>query len=193
MSFYKEYKVWNTQHNVQKEVKAESLEDLLIKAKAEFGIDSTTEVKLVLDEDGTEVDDEDYFQFVSSDTTLQILLSFQSWSPIHLLRASYDVSDGPPALPNDLLLLLSGIKFDLAKCLALSDNHLEEITKIPVSDLATILVDSEQFARNFKEACEMELITREDNDDLLQLIRMAAEHQNGSVKRQKIDNTESDD
>lgn len=69
----------------------------------------------------------------------------------------------------------------------------QEIIKMPISNLATILVDSEQFARNFKEACEIELITRETDDDLLQLIRMATQHQNERIKRQKLDNTEYDD
>ena len=39
------------------------------------------EVYLVLEEDGTEVDDEEYFQTIESNTMLMLLLKDDIWSP----------------------------------------------------------------------------------------------------------------
>ncbi|GAB1598371.1 DNA fragmentation factor subunit alpha-like [Argonauta hians] len=190
MSNIKHYKVWNSEHNIQKDVTAENLQDLLYKVTVEFDIGSA-DIKLVLEEDGTEVDDEDYFKFISSGTIFQILSQFQIWKP--LPSGGNDVYDGPPGtISNELVSLLSGINSDLAKCLALSDSQLEEIANMSLVELSRLLVDSEQFATYFKEACEKELISREDNDDILYLLRMIDKHQSESVKRRKIDDTDSD-
>ena len=39
------------------------------------------EVYLVLEEDGTEVDDEEYFQTIEDNTTFMLLLKDDIWSP----------------------------------------------------------------------------------------------------------------
>ena len=49
------------------------------------------EVYLVLEEDGTEVDDDDYFQTLEPNTCLMLLYSGERWSPFS--APSGDVTD----------------------------------------------------------------------------------------------------
>ena len=50
-------------------------------ALEKFGIEEWMEVYLVLEEDGTEVDDEEYFQTIEANTMLMLLNKDDIWSP----------------------------------------------------------------------------------------------------------------
>lgn len=49
--------------------------------KDKLGITSTDGLRVVIAEDGTEVDDEDYFVFLPHNSTLMILPKGQMWRP----------------------------------------------------------------------------------------------------------------
>ena len=51
-----------------------------ISAREKFGIEDWMEVYLVLEEDGTEVDDEEYFQTIEGNSMLMLLLKDDIWS-----------------------------------------------------------------------------------------------------------------
>ena len=55
--------------------------DSLISVKYKFGINDWIEAFLVLEEDGTEVDEEDYFQTMKDNTILMLLLKDDIWTP----------------------------------------------------------------------------------------------------------------
>ena len=50
-------------------------------AKEKFEIEEWLEVYLVIEEDGTEVDDEEYFSTLSDNTVLMVLFKDDIWSP----------------------------------------------------------------------------------------------------------------
>ena len=50
-------------------------------AREKFEIEEWMEVYLVLEEDGTEVDDEEYFQTIEANTMLMLLSKDDIWSP----------------------------------------------------------------------------------------------------------------
>ena len=54
---------------------------LFSKGRLLFGLSEHEEVYAVLEEDGTEVDEEEYFQLLPDETLLMILSSQQIWSP----------------------------------------------------------------------------------------------------------------
>jgi len=60
---------------------ASSLKELVQNARDKFCIDPWLDVYLVLEEDGTEVDDEEYFQTLEKNTMLMLLLKDDIWSP----------------------------------------------------------------------------------------------------------------
>ena len=53
----------------------------MFSGKKQLGLDSSTEVYAVLEDDGTEVDEEEYFQLLPDKSVLMVLLSEQIWSP----------------------------------------------------------------------------------------------------------------
>ena len=53
----------------------------LISAKEKFGIYDWVEVCLVLEEDGTEVDEEEYFQTMKDNTMMMLLFKDDIWTP----------------------------------------------------------------------------------------------------------------
>lgn len=63
----------------KKGVMAGSLEELVQRGRAKLGYASDREVTAVLEEDGTEVDEEDYFATLPDNTALQLLCSGERW------------------------------------------------------------------------------------------------------------------
>ena len=73
MSTRKPYKVMDRTRSVKKGVMAASLEEFVGRGKEKLGYSTNTEVYAVLEEDGTEVDEDDYFQTLSNNTILMLL------------------------------------------------------------------------------------------------------------------------
>ena len=58
------------------------MKDLRQKAMEKLGYEGGQEVYLVLEEDGTELDDEEYFQSLPDNSRLMLLLHQDIWSPV---------------------------------------------------------------------------------------------------------------
>jgi hypothetical protein len=67
---------------------------------AKLGV-SRNDVRVVLEADGTEVDEEDYFSFLNSDATLMLLSPSQQWRPAGL----GEFSAKGRAISNPILLI----------------------------------------------------------------------------------------
>ncbi len=55
--------------------------NLLLQGKEKLGYQPDKAVYVVLEEDGTEVDDEEYFQTLPENTLLMLLIPGDKWSP----------------------------------------------------------------------------------------------------------------
>lgn len=75
------FKVTDRLRITRKGIMAASLKELVNKAKEKFLPDPWMKVYLVLEEDGTEVDDEEYFQTLADNTMFILLLKDDIWSP----------------------------------------------------------------------------------------------------------------
>nr|XP_056715610.1 lipid transferase CIDEC-like [Euleptes europaea] len=73
------YRVSNWDRTLRKGIMAESLRDLLEKVHLALPVVGT--ITLVLDEDGTIVDTEEYFQTLQESTVFLVLTKGQSWYP----------------------------------------------------------------------------------------------------------------
>ena len=91
MTTRKPYKVMDRTRSVKKGVMASSLEDFVMSSKRKLAYPGDRDVSVVLEEDGTEVDDNDYFQTLEPNTCLMLLYSGERWSPFS--AASADVTD----------------------------------------------------------------------------------------------------
>ena len=81
MTTQKPYKVMDRTRRVKKGVMASSLEDFALSSRRKLAYSEDREVSVVLEEDGTEVDDDDYFQTLEPNTCLMLLYSGERWSP----------------------------------------------------------------------------------------------------------------
>ncbi|GFO42407.1 cell death activator cide-3-like, partial [Plakobranchus ocellatus] len=73
------FKVWNFDRTVKKSVMAISFEDFIKKGCSKLGL--TERPRIVLEEDGTEVDDDDYFSFLPDDSIFLLLRKGETWQP----------------------------------------------------------------------------------------------------------------
>ncbi|KAJ0068822.1 hypothetical protein NL108_012067, partial [Boleophthalmus pectinirostris] len=76
----KPFRVTNADRSTKKGLTAHGLEDLLHKVTESLAM--SYESTLVLDEDGTEIDTEDFFQTLPVNTVFMILDKGQKWSPL---------------------------------------------------------------------------------------------------------------
>merc|ERR1712025_303250 len=85
------FKVMDRLRIMRKGIMASSLQELLTLAREKLLPDPRLDVYLVLDSDGTEIDDEEYFETLEENTTFILLLKEDIWSPY-----------GPPFTLGDL-------------------------------------------------------------------------------------------
>eukprot|EP00091_Calanus_sinicus_P020266 TRINITY_DN5441_c0_g1_i2.p1 TRINITY_DN5441_c0_g1~~TRINITY_DN5441_c0_g1_i2.p1 ORF type:complete len:142 (-),score=41.84 TRINITY_DN5441_c0_g1_i2:71-496(-) len=85
------FKVTDRLRQIRKGIVAKSLKDLIRKALDKLNYADGCEVYLVLEEDGTEVDDEEYFQSLPDNTRLMLLLDQDIWSPVGPAYSLQDV------------------------------------------------------------------------------------------------------
>lgn len=62
-------------------VVASTLRELIQKACTKLNISPETPIRVALEQDGTEVEDEDYFSTLERNTALMILINDQKWLP----------------------------------------------------------------------------------------------------------------
>uniref|UniRef100_A0ABD2WXB1 CIDE-N domain-containing protein n=1 Tax=Trichogramma kaykai TaxID=54128 RepID=A0ABD2WXB1_9HYME len=84
------FKVWDSWRNVRKGLVVGNYEELILKGKEKLGLTSNEKVSLVLESDGTQVDDCDYFKTLSNNTVLLLLRNGERWSPtgVDVIRAA---------------------------------------------------------------------------------------------------------
>lgn len=92
------FKVTDRFRLFRKGIMASTLEDLIVKAKEKFEIEEWLEVYLVIEEDGTEVDDEEYFSTLADNTVFMLLFKEDIWSP---QGPAYTIRDLPSSHHTD--------------------------------------------------------------------------------------------
>lgn len=130
----KPHKVWSCDRLTRKCVVASSLDELRTKGAAKLGYNNPFDLKVVLEEDGTEVEDENYFQRAERDTVFLMLQPNEKWLPpgVEALRAGCDVVDSSEkscyTFSNeclDPLTLLSHLETDTGKLALFTEEQLE--------------------------------------------------------------------
>ena len=91
MASRRPYKVMDRTRAVKMGLMASSLEELTLSSKRKLAYPRDQEVVMVLEEDGTVVNEDDYFQTLEPNTVLMLLHLGERWSPFS--AASEDVTD----------------------------------------------------------------------------------------------------
>ncbi|XKL62919.1 hypothetical protein PGB90_002752 [Kerria lacca] len=147
-----------------------SLHGLIKKAQEKFGI--TSDMKIVLESDGTEVDEEEYFSTLEQNTCFMILKVNEDWVPPseynYLKKFEKDEVD---TCNSDLVHLLGRIRNDAGQLSMLNGKELELLSDMDPDSLGDIIQDKE-FLGEVKEASNRYLNDRRDAKEALKLLKI---------------------
>jgi len=135
MSSRKPYKVLDRTRSVKKGVMAATLEELVGRGKEKLGYSDNTDVYAVLEEDGTEVDEDDYFQTLSNNTTLMLLYVGDRWSPFSSPDAPDCAGDTAGSSTARLMSLLTRLESEPGCIALMGEMDLELIAEMDCSAL----------------------------------------------------------
>ncbi|CRK89211.1 CLUMA_CG002970, isoform A [Clunio marinus] len=176
----KPYKIKDVTRQIKKAVVASNLEELQKKSAEKFG---KTEVPQIhLDSDGTEIDDEDYFQTLEPNTELIAVFSGEQWvDPTHYLTISShsgDTIDCGDVEKVHLKKLVGQMKSNLCNISILSEPDLELLSNMDPNSVADIT--GRDFVEQLKETSGRILTEKRDAYDAVELLKLIGRHQNFS-------------
>lgn len=177
----------NRQRTMKKGLMVQDLADLKQKGKNKFDYPPEQEVIVVLDEDGTEVEDDDYLLCLPDQTTLVLLFSGDRWNDCN--QDEVDTMQNPSTRVANILLRLEN-----------SPGSIALLSELDLELLADIDTDHSQFQRfdvkflnDIKQAADIHIIEKSkirDTLDLLQIYHNATK-QTTDI-REKQNNTEGE-
>ncbi|XP_040008609.1 DNA fragmentation factor subunit alpha [Xiphias gladius] len=168
-----------------------SLSELKIKGCEFLGFSPSDPVTVVLEDDGTIVEDQSYFLCLPSNTKFMLLHEKESWSPVRridggtawMARESVtletDSLDGSSAVAR-WWDLAQQLRQDLASIILMSEADLQTLVDAPSPELASALGFQEKKAEDLKETLQRVLDRREEerqSKELLQLYLKAVENE----------------
>ncbi|XP_061690172.1 DNA fragmentation factor subunit alpha [Syngnathoides biaculeatus] len=166
-----------------------SLEELKVKGSAFLGLTPHDPVTVVLEDDGTIVEDEAYFWCLPLNTKFMLLHDKETWSPLRR------VDGGTAWMARDSMMLESDVvdtacvvapwwglalqlKQDLTSVILMSEEDLQSLVDVPCPELASALGFQEKKTENLQETLQRVLDRREEerqSKELLQLFLKAVE------------------
>jgi DNA fragmentation factor alpha subunit len=133
--FRRPFKVWTADRSVRKGLTASNLDDLIRIAKAKLEVDD--EVTVVLEDDGTEIDSEQYFQSLNTNTVLLVLKQNERWHPagVDAIRAgpSSSVDETDRTTGSTTLGLVQKAVGDPNSLLFMSVDELQDLSDVDPS------------------------------------------------------------
>lgn len=149
----KPYKICDVNREKKKGTVACTLEDLLTKVPEKLGM-SAENLTVVLECDGTEVDDEDYFSTLDPDTSLMILHGTEKWTPnMPKCQVSLDQTD-EIGDKTQVANLVGRLQHNLCHISLLGGQDLELLSDMDPDSLADIVTDRDNriILEHIKEA-----------------------------------------
>ncbi|KAK6631846.1 hypothetical protein RUM43_013912 [Polyplax serrata] len=155
---------------------ATDLKDLINKACAKLKIAPDTPVRVALAQDGTEVEDEDYFSTLEKNTELMILANGKKWLPAGKCpkyRIVVDEPDGDGTPPKHLQNLVDRLHSDLTSITLLGGKELELLADMDPDSIADFFPgDNRVFLESLKEASSRFLAEKQQARDAMDLLKL---------------------
>ncbi|XP_066998789.1 DNA fragmentation factor subunit alpha isoform X2 [Anabrus simplex] len=172
------FKVVDLARETRKGVVASSLHEFIIRARGKLHIPESIPVKVVLEQDGTEVDDDEYFSTVEKNTTLMLLVNDEKWLPPGKTPRSrglvYDETDacgGKFSKEKELESLVDRLQGDLSHISMLGGKELELLSNMDPESLTDIIPDR-IFLVQLKEASGRFLSEKQQAQDAMDLLKL---------------------
>lgn len=175
----KPFKITNAERENRKGVVARSLDDLTSKVEEKLGI--AGDITVVLEADGTEIDDEEYFATLEPHTSLMILQGEQKWQPPGP-PCHFNMDQVDDAVKGDgggggaqLAGLVGKLKNNLCHVSLLNGPELELLSDMDPESLVDITFPDKIFLEHLKEATGRYLCEKRQAQDAMDLLRMYQE------------------
>ncbi|XP_058832202.1 DNA fragmentation factor subunit alpha-like isoform X1 [Topomyia yanbarensis] len=172
----KPYKIKDVTRAIKKAVVAGTLDEVRAKAAEKFGRPELPNIHL--DSDGTEVDDEDYFQTLEANAELIVVFPGEQWiDPTHYVtitthKESGDITDSPEVERIHLKKLVAQMKSNLCNVSVLSEPDLELLSNMDPNSVADIT--GRDFIEQLKEASGRILHEKRQALDAIELLKLIA-------------------
>nr|XP_046253237.1 DNA fragmentation factor subunit alpha [Scatophagus argus] len=175
-----------------------SLDELKVKGCEFLGFSPSDPVTVVLEDDGTIVEDEAYFLCLPLNTKFMLLHEKESWSPIRRMDGgtAWMIRDSV-VLETDTVDssmveapwwdLAQQLKLDLASIILMSESDLQTLVDAPCPGLASAMGLQEKKAEDLQETLQRVLDRREEerqSKELLQLYLKAVEKEDKQQEEQ---------
>lgn len=176
------FKIWSADRTSKQTIVAGSLRELIERGKISLACNDD-DITIVLEEDGTEVDEEDYFKMLPTNTVFLLLKSGEKWQPDLQVQKgrwrkgtagaedSTDLGAGGDDTQSQLQRLVSNLKQDTGRIFLLTEPELQLLADMVPEDYASD-EDEVKFLTIVQEACDRYLIDHAEARDDLQFIRM---------------------
>ncbi|XP_066528568.1 DNA fragmentation factor subunit alpha [Hoplias malabaricus] len=163
---------------------ASSLGQLKINGSKSLGFSAGSSVTVVLEDDGTIVEDESYFLCLPLNTRFMLLCNKEVWTPpkkfdggtAWLRQESVDVKtdavDSGVSSAGAWCSLANQLKQDLASIILMSEADLQSLVDVPCLDLASALGFSAQKTQGLQETLQRVLDRREEERQSKQLLQL---------------------
>lgn len=185
----KPHKVWSCDRQTRKSVVASSLDELRTKGAAKLGYNNPFDLKVVLETDGTEVEDENYFQRAERDTIFLMLQPNEKWLPpgVEALRAGCDVVDSSKENSYvfnreclDPIILLRHLEMDTGKLALFTEEQLEVLADMPMESMDPALF-SGTFVETVMDTCGRLLVEKREAQEAIELIKAFSQSSQSDV------------
>ncbi|RUS86283.1 hypothetical protein EGW08_005975 [Elysia chlorotica] len=148
--------------------------------------ESLGKLRVVLEEDGTEVDDEEYFSFIPPNSTLILLREGECWAVMPPESAGIDETDHGAATSQSkhedtAAALASDLKKDLSRIITFSNDQLQQLVDADTHNLAQHIGESDRFAGSIQSACQRHLDERDEATETAVLLRLYHKAQQGAT------------
>lgn len=173
----KPFKITDAARENRKGVVATTLDDLASKVTEKLQIPENNDSKItvVLEADGTEIDDDEYFATLEANTSLMILVGEQKWLPAGPpCHFKVDQTDGGKVEP-ELANLVGKLKHNLCHVSLLRGPDLELLSDMDPDSLDDMTFLDKIFLEQLKEASGRYLSEKRQAQDAMDLLRLYQE------------------
>ncbi|CAO1424958.1 unnamed protein product [Diamesa tonsa] len=173
----KPYKIKDITRQIKKAVVASNLQELQKKSSEKFGRKDLPQIHL--DSDGTEIDDEDYFQTLEPNTELICVFNGEQWNNptqyVTITTHSVDDADGITDCEKiHLNKLVVQLKKNLCNVNTLSETDLELLSNIDTKSYAD--TRGKEFLEQLKEVSGRLLNEKREAFDAIELLKLISKH-----------------
>lgn len=154
-----------------------------------MGYNNPFDLKIVLEADGTEVEDENYFQRVERDTIFLMLQPNEKWLPpgVEALRAGCDVVDSSEETPSvfssecmDPVVLLRYLETDTGKLALFTEDQLEVLAEMPVESVDPDVFNT-AFVETVMDTCGRLLVEKREAREAIEFIKVFSQNSQDDI------------